>query len=135
MNLPPIGTPIPEPDLRLRRVRDLEWYEGPLLTEYAGARGCYLRSWVDRENSIDRWLLWRVSPSDLERYTAKEISLRHLILSAPDGVVMVEDSHVHDTAQPSAFFSIACRSIPPEYLPDEDAFIDDVFSAVDHTAR
>ena len=106
---------------QFKKVADLIYFEGPLLSHYVSSKGDdYLFYWVDRDDSDNRWLVVRVSLANLQKYIAKEMSLREIIENPNDGYLYAvdvdNDVHYHDVKllQPSA--------IPEDYLPDADSF-------------
>ena len=104
-----------------RKIADLIYFEGPLLSHYVSSKGDdYLFYWVDRDNRDNRWLVLRVSLANLQKYISQVITLRELIENPNDGYLyMVDvnnDVNYHDVklVQPSA--------LPAEYLPEKDSY-------------
>jgi len=104
-----------------RKIADLIYFEGPLLSHYVSSKGDdYLFYWVDRDNSDNRWLVLRVNLANLQKYIGKEATLRELIENPNDGylysVDVSNDVTYHNVmlVQPSA--------LPDEYLPEEDSY-------------
>ena len=55
----------------LRKVRDLEFFEGPLLAEFRSVGGdTYLYSWCGVGDEENRWMVFRTSRMDLAKYTS-----------------------------------------------------------------
>ena len=104
-----------------RKIADLIYFEGPLLSHYVSSKGDdYLFYWVDKDESDNRWLVLRTSLANLQKYMGKVITLRELIESPNDGylysVDVSNDISYHDVklVQPSA--------LPEEYLPEKDSY-------------
>ena len=104
-----------------RKIADLIYFEGPLLSHYVSSKGDdYLFYWVDRDDSNNRWLVLRVNLANLQKYIAKETTLRELIENPNDGylysVDVSNDITYHNVklVQPSA--------LPDEYLPEVDSY-------------
>ena len=104
-----------------RKIADLIYFEGPLLSHYVSSKGDdYLFYWVDRDDSDNRWLVLRVSLANLQKYIGKEITLRDLIENPNDGylysVDVSNDISYHNVTlvQPS--------TLPKEYLPEVDSY-------------
>ena len=104
-----------------RKIADLIYFEGPLLSHYVSSKGDdYLFYWVDRDESSNRWLVMRVSLANLQKYIGKEMTLRELIEHPNDGYLysidVNNDIHYHNVklVQPSA--------LPEEYLPEADSY-------------
>lgn len=104
-----------------RKIADLIYFEGPLLSHYVSSKGDdYLFYWVDRDEHDNRWLVLRVSLANLQKYIGKEMTLRELIEHPNDGYLYAvdvnNDIRYHDVklVQPSA--------LPEEYLPEADSY-------------
>ena len=104
-----------------RKIADLIYFEGPLLSHYVSSKGDdYLFYWVDRDESDNRWLVLRISIANLQKYISKGVTLRELIENPNDGYLYTVDVNnnisYHDVklVQPSA--------LPEEYLPEKDSY-------------
>src|SRR5437016_5084392 len=75
------GTPIQHlPVRRLELVRDLIVHDGPLLSHLRHPSGDhYLRYWVDCDSTVNRWMLLRVSETNILRLVNRIIPLDHVI--------------------------------------------------------
>ena len=106
---------------QFKKVADLIYFEGPLLSHYISSKGDdYLFYWVDRDDSDNRWLVLRVSMANLQKYIGNVITLRDLIENPNDGYLYSVDVNndvcYHDIKliQPSA--------LPEEYLPERESY-------------
>ena len=104
-----------------RKIADLIFFEGPLLSHYVSAKGDdYLFYWVDRDDNDNRWLVLRVSLADLQKYIGKEKTLMELIEHPNDGylysVDVNDDINYHNVKQ------VQPSSLPEEYLPEMDSY-------------
>ena len=106
---------------QFKKVADLIYFEGPLLSHYVSSKGDdYLFYWVDRDDSDNRWLVLRVSLANLQKYIGHQITLRDLIENPNDGYLYTVDVNndicYHDIKliQPSA--------LPEEYLPERESY-------------
>lgn len=106
---------------RFRKIADLIYFEGPLLSHYVSSKGDdYLFYWVDRDDYDNRWLVLRVSLANLHKYISKEITLRELVENPNDGYLYAvdvnNDINYHDVklVQPAA--------LPDEYLPEAGSY-------------
>lgn len=106
---------------RFKKIADLIYLDGPLLSHYVSPNGDdYLFYWVDCDDRDNRWLVLRVSLSGLQKYVGRELSLRQLIETPNDGYLYLVDIdnniRYHDVklVQPS--------SIPEVYLPEVDSY-------------
>ena len=106
---------------QFKKVADLIYFEGPLLSHYVSSKGDdYLFYWVDRDDSDNRWLVLRVSLANLQKYIGNVITLRELIENPNDGYLYSVDVNndicYHDIKliQPSA--------LPEDYLPESASY-------------
>jgi hypothetical protein len=104
-----------------KKIADLIYFEGPLLSHYVSSKGDdYLFYWVDRSDSDNRWLVLRVSLASLQRYMAKDLSLRELIDSPNDGYLYSVD--VDNDIDYHNVKLIQPADLPDEYLPANDSY-------------
>ena len=104
-----------------RKIADLIFFEGPLLSHYVSDKGDdYLFYWVDRDGRDNRWLVLRVSLASLQKYIGKQLSLRELIASPNDGYLYCVD--VDDALSYHNVKLVQSSDLPAEYLPDADSF-------------
>ena len=106
---------------QFKKIADLIYFEGPLLSHYVSSKGDdYLFYWVDRDDSDNRWLVLRVSLANLQKYIGHQITLRDLIENPNDGYLYTVDVNndicYHDIKliQPSA--------LPEDYLPESESY-------------
>lgn len=104
-----------------KKIADLAYFDGPFLSHYVSGKGDdYLFYWVDKDEDDNRWLVFRVSLADLQKYIGKELTLSELMEHPNDGylysVDIDNDVHYHNVklVQPSA--------LPEEYKPDADSY-------------
>ena len=104
-----------------KKIADLAYFNGPFLSHYVSGKGDdYLFYWVDKDEDDNRWLVFRVSLADLQKYIGKELTLSELMEHPNDGylysVDIDNDVHYHNVklVQPSA--------LPEEYKPDADSY-------------
>lgn len=115
------GTKLSSMPIALHKVRDIEAFEGPVLSEFRATSGdTYLYLWCDQDDKVNRWLVFRVPERDLIRYTHKAITLRKLVEHPSDGYYFIVDT---DKDGQSRSVAIAQRSEVPEgYLPGAQSF-------------
>ena len=76
-----------------RKIADLIFFDGPLLSHFVSSKGDdYLFYWVDRDERDNRWMVVRVSLANLQKYVAKELTLRELIETPNDGYLYFVDT-------------------------------------------
>jgi len=63
-----------------KHIRDLIWYDGPLLSVMEHKDKTYLVKWVDVNDArtVHTWIIFEVEPAILEAYYAKVLTLRQL---------------------------------------------------------
>lgn len=104
-----------------RRIADLIFFEDPLLSHYVSSKGDdYLFYWVDRDQHDNRWLVLRVNIASLQKYMAKELSLRELIENPNDGYVYKVD--INDSTNYHDVMLVQPEDLPEEYLPSADSY-------------
>lgn len=108
---------------KLKKKSDLIEMDGPLLSLYQNEQGdSYLFYWLDADAQQNRWMLLRVQANSLLQYLRHEITLREVILQAPDAIVWISDLNadkrwVHTQC-------VAVADVPECYLPDEESFFE-----------
>lgn len=103
-----------------RKIADLIFFEGPLLSHYVSDKGDdYLFYWVDRDGRDNRWLVLRVSLASLQKYIGRQLSLHELIASPNDGFLYCVD--VDDALSYHNVKLVQPSDLPAEYLPDADS--------------
>lgn len=105
----------------IRRIADLIYFEGPLLSHYVSDKGDdYLFYWVERDEQDNRWLALRVSLANLQKYINKELSLRQLIDSPNDGYLYCFD--VDNNINYHNVLLVQPADLPADYLPASDSY-------------
>lgn len=115
---------LPEFSLRLpnlppmRFVRELEDYDGPILSEWRAMDGrstVYLDKWCTREGDADRSIVVRSDPRSIAEYLSGRISMRTLLLAPSDGIGLIVDRRRGEVIN---VFVVALESgVPASYLP------------------
>lgn len=121
--LPELGTQIDKLTRRLRFVRDLEVFDGPILSEYhAEGGGTYLEKWCARSGELVRSLIVRTEQRATAEYLGGRISMRTLLIDTSDGIGFIVDR------SPAGIHRIAMvnvASLPENYLPSVTAMHDE----------
>ena len=108
------GTPTNRLDLKgFRHVSDLIYYDGPILSYFQDKNGeNYLFSWVDCDETYNRWLIIHTDFATVLGYIRQYFSLRSIILGkATKGLYIVDiDTEVN-------YHHLT--KVNPEYLPTE----------------
>ncbi len=116
----PLGIPLPCLPEGWSHVRDLEYFEGPILTENRSAHGTYVSKLCVREAEEERFLSVRADQTNLARYLAGHISMLELLRSG-DGVCTLIDYASEELTRVSI---AALDQLPAGYLPSPEAFHD-----------
>jgi hypothetical protein len=103
-------------------VRDLEQFEGPILTELrikGGAR--FVEKWCDLDGDLVRTLVVRSDQRSIAEYLAGRKSLFDLLVGPSADVGLLLDRRLGETA---AGHLVQVSKLPPEYLPSAGAMHD-----------
>lgn len=86
----------------LKLIKHLEWYDGPLLSEFRDdENNCYLFNWVDLKEidciedvkkdkpKYNFWCVFNVTNENLQSYLDNKLSLRDLLLKSKNDTVDV----------------------------------------------
>ncbi len=121
ISLEGLGTPIEKLPLELEHVRDLEEFDGPLLSEFRAPNGeTFLYSWCDRDDHANRWIIARTPLQILCRYLVGGISLRQVIVECRDGFVYIVE--LDSEAEVTKAWLITTNDLPASYVPGERSF-------------
>lgn len=109
--------------VELTKVSDLIYFDGPFLSHYVHKSGDnYLSYWVDCDDEFQRWLVFRVGITSLQKYVDKKMSLLDVIRQLDDGFVYLVDVDVDgQTTTPEILF---LNQLPDDYLPEVDSYYD-----------
>ena len=109
--------------VELTKVSDLIYFDGPFLSHYIHKSGDnYLAYWVDCDNEFQRWLVFRVGITSLQKYVDKRMSLLDVIKQLDDGLIYLVDVDVDGkTTTPKILF---LNQLPDDYLPEADSYYD-----------
>jgi hypothetical protein len=74
-------------------VRDLEAFEGPILSEYRAVNGgaFYVEKWCVRDGEVSRYLLVRSEPRAIAEFLGGKLSMLKLLTESSDGIGFVFD--------------------------------------------
>lgn len=115
------GTPTNSLDLKgFRHVSDLIYYDGPILSYFQDVDGeSYLFSWVDCDDTYNRWLIISTDFANVMMYVKREISLRSIVLSDK-----AKKLYLVDIDADINYHHLQCvrlSDLPQEYIPPTDA--------------
>lgn len=104
----------------LRKVSDLIYYEGPLLSHFQSSNNeNYLFFWTDVDDMFNRWLVFRISIERLQAYLHGKLSLYNIITEPNDNFVYKVD--IDADLNYRNVLMIFPEQIPQSYLPDRNA--------------
>lgn len=103
------------------QMSDLIYYDGPLLSHFVSKTGKdYLFCWVDIDEKFNRWMFFRVTPTVIQSYLDKKLSLREIICGLEEGFVSFVE--IDDEANFLNTKIVKISSIPEEYLPSSQSY-------------
>lgn len=103
------------------QMSDLIYYDGPLLSHFVSKTGKdYLFYWVDIDEKFNRWMFYRVTPTVIQSYLDKKLSLREIICGLEEGFVSFVE--IDDEANFLNTKIVKISSIPEEYLPSSQSY-------------
>lgn len=115
--------------LALEHVRDLEEYDGPLLSEFRSDKGeTYLYKWCDSDEHSNRWIILRAPPAQLFPYLLRKATLRQLVLDCLDRAVYLVD--LDNEANVSTVWFGGVDRLPPDYVPSPESHFSGELSSV-----
>ena len=115
------GLPLKSLPLQLDHVRDIEAFDGPLMSEFRSDTGeVFIYLWCDCDDASSRWIVVRIPKQTLFRYLLADISLRHVIQDSPDGFVYLVD--LDQNGEMRQAWYVRTGRLPAEYLPSDDSF-------------
>jgi hypothetical protein len=108
---------------KLRLVADLIYYDGPLLSSFRDNQGHhYLYYCCDADDSVNRWLVFRISQESLRQFLTRQLTLHELILKAdPDHLYLID---LGNQLHPDNIVRVQLSDLPQDYLPDIDTGYD-----------
>jgi len=64
----------------LKKISDLVYYDGPLISHFMNDKNeNYIFYWIDVDENYNRWLVFKIEPSDLEDYLKSNLLLIDII--------------------------------------------------------
>lgn len=98
-------------------VRDLIWFDGPLLSEYRLEDGTsYLAYWCDTDGEVNRWMYLPVSDTDIDRLGPVPTDLDQIVLSRLAQAFVILQDIASDGRTLKCYLCEASR-LPESYGP------------------
>ncbi len=111
------------PFYNLKKVSDLLFYEGPILSHFIDSKGNnYLFYWVDFDSHYNRWLIWKITEYQIYKYIKGEISLNTLLLEKNKDYLFSVD--IDNNLNYSNIKILDFDEIPQVYIPEENTYFD-----------
>lgn len=128
--LPPLGHQIDKLPVKLQFVRDLEAYEGPILSEYRAPEGgtVYVEKWCAYQDDISRFLIVRSDPGDVTEFLAGRLSMLDLLTKKSEGCCFLVD---RSRGEIVATWHAVISEVPRGYLPKPSCFHDEALGPED----
>ena len=105
-------------------IEDLFYYDGPLLSLFKNeADELHLVLWCDNDETVNRWMRFKLSEDNYKAYLKSEISLKDIILKQ-EHVTFYEifakcEQHLFEERN---FIQVDVKNIPEDYLPTDQSF-------------
>lgn len=116
------GIPQNIDSLEVKKLGDILYFEGPLLSHVQLGGDEFLMKWVDHDEESNRWMLKKVNENILWAYFNKQISLKDIFtISSPKEILFLDLSHELEII--SAVLS-EVKDIPESYLPENGSLFD-----------
>lgn len=109
----------------LEKVRDLDYFDGPLLSHFRHRRGGghYLYYWCDCDEQSNRWMMIRVSETNVIRLVNRFVPLDYVIpRECQDDFVYFVDLDAAGRAMRTTLTLVS--QIPGAYTPSKGAYLD-----------
>lgn len=106
---------------KLKKVRDLIYFEGPLLSHYQSEYGKdYLFYWADSDDIFNRWLVIGSSIEDIEKYLRKEKTLHSFFSESSTDVIYKVD--INRELEFKNLSIVDFEDLPESYIPQEESY-------------
>ena len=103
---------------------DFIYHEGPLLSHFVDKNNLsdnYLYRWVDFNDDSHRWLIFRLSDTDLSAFFKGQSSLRQLISKNSFVYLLDLDAQLNKIQ----ILLVSSNDLPDAYLPQINSFFDE----------
>lgn len=103
-------------NLPLKKLGDLIYHEGPLLSLFTDLGNMYLCRWVDCDESTNKWIFSSISSFELSQFYHKKLSLREYYQSCNE-LAQIEIDNLLNIKK-----ICPIDSLPNEYLPKKNSY-------------
>lgn len=109
------------PISNIKKVADLIEYEGPILSHFIDGKGRnFFFYWVDRDETHNRWLIWRLSEEQLYKYLKGITSLKSVLLEPTKDFVFFAD--IDSNLNATNIRAIELEELVTDYIPENESF-------------
>lgn len=119
------GSPLPAlPITGLIHVRDLVYFDGPLLSQYAHPNGDqFLQCWCDCDDLANRWMLFRVNHASILRLVNRFVPMAYEIpAGCRDDFVYIVD--VANLRAVTKITILSVADVPEDYRPAPGEYLE-----------
>lgn len=112
------------PVVGLEKVCDLIYHDGPLLSHFKHSKkgDHFLYYWCDCDDKVNRWMVCRVSETNVLRLVNRFVPLNFVIpKSCQDDFVYFVD--LNNSGSPAKVTLTPIKNIPPDYTPEAGAYL------------
>jgi hypothetical protein len=119
--LPEYGRRTKRPPAEFDHVRDIEFMEGPIISEFrADRRIPYIFIWRDSDDEFNRWLAVPTTEREITMYEARMVTLAWLVTRPVSSFLADAD---HD-GKFKRWYSVLREEMPDEYMPQAESYFD-----------
>jgi len=105
-----------------KKIADLISYEGPVLSHFRNeGNEDFIYYWIDQNDKLYRWLVFKITFSEIMHYLSSSISLRELILDEKIQYYFVADNNSANSNFENVFL-LEKTELDHEYLPDVESY-------------
>lgn len=120
-----IGLSINKLNFKLEKRGDIYSFDGPFLSHFSDNKeNEYLMLWVENDEELNRWMLFKVDGLTLFNYFLGNQSLRDILLLNPEVYFLDIDEQI---AHKKITVAVT-NNIPSEYIPEENTKFDELYA-------
>ncbi len=103
---------------------DFIYHEGSLLSHFVDRNNVsdnYFYRWVDYDDDSNRWLIFRLSDTDLTAFFKRQLSLKQLVSTNSFTYLLDLDAQLNKVQ----ILLVSMSDLPDTYLPQENSFFNE----------
>lgn len=109
-------------DFTPTHIKDLVWYDGPIVSTYGFDEKIYLTLWVDVEANLSRWVVAETTQQEVDQLEAKEITVRAVLMTSP-ALFTLDVTDGPAPAVTHALVPVKWEDLPEDYRPTERSYL------------